>query len=66
MRHESLAAAANVSKGHGQFQSAVKYLVFEPVKSGLANHMVGMMSTFALSVALGRIFLHGWNSRSDQ
>lgn len=41
-----------------------KYLIFEP-KAGLGNRLSGMMSTFVLSVAFGRVFLHKWNTRGD-
>lgn len=44
-----------------------KYLVFVPPRdSGLGNHMYGMMSTFALSIATGRVFLHAWNKPHSQ
>ncbi|CAN0315750.1 unnamed protein product [Pylaiella littoralis] len=40
-----------------------KYVVFVTnyrTAGGLGNHMVGMMSAFAFSIATGRVFLHDW------
>ncbi|CAN0046497.1 unnamed protein product, partial [Laminaria digitata] len=56
---ESSAAAVAVS-------SPAKYMVFVPSNSGLGNHLSGLMSTFVLSIATGRVFLHDWNEHTSQ
>ncbi|CAN0110188.1 unnamed protein product [Pylaiella littoralis] len=43
-----------------------KYLVFENTCHGLGNHMAGMMSAFALSIATERVFLHDWINPAAQ
>lgn len=46
--------------GDGGQRDPPKYLVFAPTNTGLGNRMVGMMSTFALSIAFDRVFLNAW------
>eukprot|EP00903_Cladosiphon_okamuranus_P007624 g7393.t1 len=48
-------------------QDPTKYLAFAPCASaGLGNHMSGMMSAFALSIATERVFLHTWTEPTAQ
>lgn len=37
-----------------------KYLIYIPPTGGLGNHIVGMLSSFVLSIAFERVFLHEW------
>ncbi len=43
-------------------EKPTKYLVFVTGNVGLGNHLSGMMSAFALSIAFGRVFLHEWTT----
>lgn len=66
-RKDGRAGNANGRNGDSTSRrNPTKYLVFEPKSSGLGNHLAGMMSAFALSVATKRVFLHEWTSSTEQ
>lgn len=62
---EQRAVSGDLGSSNGR-RNPTKYLVYSPADHGLGNHISGMMSAFALSIATERVFLHAWNEPNPQ